>query len=103
MKKEEILARSRAEKKDEGTEYAMGKGRLYGIAAMTIIYLALLSFNWVYRQNSDTLFAMYWIYVGFELLGRYKVTKKPVLLFGAVMGILACAGFLTAYVIRIVR
>lgn len=103
MKKDEILAKSRAEKKDEGTEYALGKGRLYGISAMTIIYLALLVFNWVYSQSNYTLFGMYWIYLGFELLGRYKVTKQPILLCGAIIGILACAGFIFAYVISIVR
>ena len=103
MKKEEILARSRAENKDEGTEYALGKGRLYGIMAMTIVYLVLLIFNYFYDQNSYTLFAMYWIYLGFELLGRYRVTKRPMLLCGSVIGMLFCIGFIAAYVISVVR
>lgn len=34
MKKEEILAKSRAENKDEGIEYAANKGRNYGVKAL---------------------------------------------------------------------
>ena len=37
MNREEILALSRAEKKDEGEEFALGKGRLYGEAALTFM------------------------------------------------------------------
>lgn len=103
MKKEEILARSRAEKKDEGAEYAMDKGRLYGIAAMTVVYLALLVFNWIYRQSSHALFAMYWVYVGFELLGRYKIAKKPMLLCGAVASVLMGLVFIVIHIISAVR
>ena len=33
MKKEEILARSRQEKADEGIEYAMNRGRSAGVRA----------------------------------------------------------------------
>ena len=35
MTKEEILARSRNEKKDEGTEYIASRGRRWGVAAMS--------------------------------------------------------------------
>lgn len=34
MTKEEILERSRKEKKDEGTEYMMNRGRRYGVMAV---------------------------------------------------------------------
>lgn len=37
MTKEEILERSRKEKKDEGTEYMMNRGRRYGVMAMSSI------------------------------------------------------------------
>lgn len=103
MEKEEILAMSRAEKKDEGAEYVMDKGRRYGIAAMTMIYLALLVFNMIYHQNSYTLFAMYWIYVGFEFLGRYKVTKKSVLLCGSIASVVLGIVFVAVHIISVAR
>lgn len=103
MKKEEILARSRAEKKDEGTEFVLGKGRLYGVLGMTIMYLALLIFNFFYDQSNAALFTVYWFYLGFELLGRYKVIKQTGLLFSAIMGILAGLGFAAAHIICVVR
>lgn len=103
MEKEEILAMSRAEKKDEGAEYVMDKGRRYGIAAMTMIYLALLVFNMIYHQNSYTLFAMYWIYLGFEFLGRYKVTKKSVLLCGSIASVVLGIVFVAVHIISVAR
>ncbi len=103
MKKEEILARSRAEKRDEGVEFELGKGRLYGITGMTVLYLALLIFNWVYNQNNSSLFAMYWTYLAFEMLGRYRVIKKKSLLAGGILSAMAAAGFLIAHIITVVR
>ncbi len=47
MTKEEILARSRNEKKDEGTEYIASRGRRWGVAAMSLMYLALISIQLV--------------------------------------------------------
>ncbi len=55
MKKEEILEKSRAEKKDEGVEFALEKGRLYGVTGMTLLYFALLIFNCIYKQNKGVL------------------------------------------------
>ena len=103
MKKEEILAKSRAEKKDEGVEFALSKGRTYGIIGMTFMYLALLVFNWIYDQDCSTLFAMYWTYLSFELFGRYTVTKQKALFVGALLSLIAGLGFAAAYVIGIVR
>ena len=52
MTKEEILARSRNEKKDEGTEYIASRGRRWGVAAMSLMYLALIVFNWFNGQDN---------------------------------------------------
>lgn len=103
MQKEKILARSRAEKKDEGMEYSMNRGRLYGMAAMTVIYIALFVFNWIYHQKNYSLFAMYWVYLGFESLGRYTIIKKPVLLFCFILSIIIGILFIAAHIISVVR
>ncbi len=103
MNREEILALSRAEKKDEGEEFALGKGRLYGEAALTFMYLALLVFNWIYDRDNSMLFGLYWMYLAFELIGRYRVKRQKLLLSGAVISIIASLCFTAGYVISVVR
>lgn len=103
MEKDEILAKSRAEKKDEGVEFALDRGRLFGIMGMTFMYLALLIFNWIYDQDCSSLFAMYWTYLGFELFGRYKVTRQRALLLAGICSIFAALLFAAAHVIGAVR
>lgn len=103
MKKEEILERSRAEKKDEGVDFALKKGRLYGITGMTLLYLALLVFNRVHKQNNSSLFAMYWTYLAFEMFGRYKVRRSKKALAGGIISILMAAVFLVSHIIMVVR
>ena len=94
MKKEEILEKSRAEKKDEGVEFALEKGRLYGITGMTLLYLALLVFNRIYEQNNSSLF---------EMFGRYRVRKNKNSLAVGIVSILMAAGFLVSHIIMVVR
>lgn len=103
MKKEEILERSRAEKKDEGVEFEQGRGRLYGIAGMTVLYLVLIIFNWAYKQNNSSLFAVYWTYLAFEMFGRYRVIRKKSLFTEGIISAIAAAGFLIAHIIMVVR
>ncbi len=103
MKKEEILEKSRAEKKDEGVEFALEKGRLYGITGMTLLYLALLVFNCIYGQNNSSLFAMYWTYLAFEMFGRYRVRRNKSSLMIGIISILMAAGFLVSHIVIVVR
>ena len=42
MTKEEILAKSRNEKKDEGVEYIASRGRRWGVAAMSLMFIVLV-------------------------------------------------------------
>ncbi len=94
MEKEEILARSRQEKPDEGTEYARSKGAALGMAGMCLMFLCLILFNLFNGISSHALMAMFWAYLGLESLGQYRVTGQKLLLTGAVLGILA--GILSA-------
>lgn len=89
MKKDEILAKSRAEKQDEGVEYIANKGMHYGIKAMTIMFIGLLLFNWVRGQRNEIIFALWWTYVGFEALRKYRADQQKSYLIAAVFGILA--------------
>lgn len=103
MNKEEILAKSRAERKDEGTEYILSRGRIFGVAGMTFMYLALIIFNFVFDKDNSCLFAVYWMFLGFEYMGRYRASQKRADLITSVIGIIAGVCFAAAYVISVVR
>ena len=47
MKKDEILAKSRKEGKDEGTIYAQNKGRGFGVVGLSLIFIFVAIFNFV--------------------------------------------------------
>lgn len=103
MTKEEILARSRNEKKDEGTEYIASRGRRWGVAAMSLMYLALSVFNWANGQDNDQLLAVFWAYLSFEEYGMYKVTHERSRLIAAILGLVAAVLFAVCYVITVLR
>ena len=47
MNREEILAKSRAEKTDEGMQQAENRGRRIGISAFCCVYVFIVIFNFV--------------------------------------------------------
>ena len=103
MTKEEILAKSRNEKKDEGTEYIASRGRRWGVAAMSLMYLALIVFNWFNGQDHDQLMAMFWAYLSFEAYGMYKVNHERMRLIAAICGLIVAVLFAVCYVITVLR
>lgn len=101
MKKEEILAKSRAEKQDEGVEYVANKGRYYGVKAMSAVFIALILFNlWQGKPNS-AIYVMFWTYAGFESIGKYRANGERSWLFAGVCGVLTGALNCVIYVIDV--
>lgn len=94
MNKEEILEKSRSEKEDEGVTYAANKGRRYGVAAMCLMMIVLLAFNWFQGQNNYAILAILWAYLGLEAYGTYKVTngkgRLVVFVCGVTASVVAC-------------
>ena len=103
MTKEEILAKSRNEKKDEGTEYIASRGRRWGVGAMSLMFIALSVFNWANGQDNDQLLAVFWAYLSFEEYGMYKVTHERSRLIAAICGLVAAVLFAACYVITVLR
>ena len=103
MNKEEILARSRQEKKDEGVEYALDRGRRAGITAMSLIFMLICIFNFWQGYSNYAVFAMYWMYFGFESYGRYVGSKQKISLMGMVLGIVTSLTFFAAHVMYVLR
>ena len=103
MTKEEILAKSRNEKKDEGTEYIASRGRRWGVGAMSLMFIALSVFNWANGQDNDQLLAVFWAYLSFEEYGMYKVNHERMRLIAAILGLVAAVLFAVCYVITVLR
>ena len=103
MTKEEILAKSRNEKKDEGTEYIASRGRRWGVGAMSLMFIALSVFNWANGQDNDQLLAVFWAYLSFEEYGMYKVNHERMRLIAAICGLIVAVLFAVCYVITVLR
>ncbi|KGE18728.1 DUF6442 family protein [Paenibacillus wynnii] len=103
MKREEILEKSRQEKRDEGKEFVLDKGRKSGVIGMVIIFCILAVFN-LYNNRQETnsaLIAMMFGYLGFEGLGLYKVTKRKLDLIKIIAGCVISISFLVIYLTKV--
>ncbi len=102
MTKEEILERSRKEKKDEGTEYMMNRGRRYGVMAMSSMFIILAVFNMYQGQDNNQILAIFWAYLGYESYGMYTATHQKKRLVAAAAGVIAGILFAITYVIHVI-
>jgi len=101
MEKEEILEKSRQEKRDEGKEFVFDKGRKSGVTGMVIIFCILAVFNlYTGREATNSaLVAMMFAYLSCESLGKYTITKRKIDLFKIIIGSVVCMYFFVHYFI----
>ena len=99
-KKQETLAKSRQENKDEGLEYAQNKGRGIGISGMMIVFVFLMVYDLIKGIDNDAFFALFWTYPGLESYVKYRIRKEKTFLVAGVAGIIAGIFFLITYIIR---
>ncbi|MNC44062.1 hypothetical protein D3C76_122350 [compost metagenome] len=88
MNKELILEKSRQEKKDEGKEFVLDRGRKFGVIGMLIMFGSLAVFN-LYNDHQGTnaaLLAVVMGYLGCESFGIYSITKKKMDLIKIILG-----------------
>ena len=72
MNREEILAKSRAEKMDEGMQQAENRGRRIGVSAFCCVYVFIVIFNFVQGYPSYGFHAMFWAFVAAEAYPNYR-------------------------------
>lgn len=101
MNKEEILRKSREEKQDEGREYVYNRGRRLGISAVTVVMIILVIFNIINDESNYAILGMYWIYLGFEALGQYRVAKERTMLVSTVAGVFAGVVFVICHILGV--
>ncbi|MBT9777630.1 hypothetical protein GPL15_14090 [Clostridium sp. MCC353] len=103
MNKDEILAKSRAEKRDEGMEQAENKGRRIGISAFCGVFIFIVVFNLFHGQSSYVPQAMFWAFIAAESYPKYRFTNSKTYLVSTVAGTIASAASLASYIIGVLR
>ena len=102
MNKEEILQRSRAEKKDEGEIHAQRAGQSWGFIAMSAMYFAVTLATVLCGERVNTLapfHAIYFTGIGMQFIGYAKTNAQKVFfVFGTVL-ILSGIGFFILYIL----
>ncbi len=101
MLKEEILAKSRSERTDEGMENAGNRGRQFGFIAFCAMFIVLMVFI-VLFDSVKTFFAisaLFWIYVSVEAYAKYRFAKNKACMVTTVAGGVAAFAFLANYIL----
>lgn len=98
MNRDEILERSRKEKKDEGIEFAMNRGRRIGTVGISAVFIILATINIWKGINNYALFAVFWTYAGLESIGKYSITKGRLLLITSICTTLAGLLYFVCYI-----
>lgn len=101
MKKEEILSKSRQEKKDEGIEFTENKGRKLGFIIFICIYVFILAFNAEVGRSSYELYALCLTFLSSESILKYKFTHKNRYLIISIICIIATISSLGKYIIML--
>ena len=100
MEKQDILEKSRREKRDEGVTYAENKGRRYGEISFCLLIIAVLVYDFAKGLDSYLPLALFWGYLAAEGLGKYQARRERKYLWVVVCGAVASLCFLLCYVLR---
>ncbi|MCI2057650.1 MAG: DUF6442 family protein [Oscillibacter sp.] len=103
MDKDEILKKSREAREDEGTVYAENRGRRYGVMGFCTVFIVILIFNLVTRQNNFVPYSMFFAYLAAEALGRYQITRQKALLTATVLGTFSSVCFLACHILDVLH
>lgn len=101
MEKEEVLAMSRKEKKDEGFTDAENQGRKVGFLAFCALFIVIVFFNLFTAQINYAPMALFWGFVAAEAYPKYAFTKKSGYLVTVILGTLASLSCLSAYIVSV--
>lgn len=99
MNREEILAKSREEKHDEGFLEAENQGRKIGMIAFCIIFIFIIIFNLINGIKSYGPMTMFWAFLAAESYPKYRFTKNKLYLCHTIVSAIASLGFLLCYIL----
>lgn len=103
VNKEEILAKSRNEKNDEGLIDATNRGQRKGIVTFCLVFIFIVLFNLFTGQSNYAPMAMFFAFNAAEAYPKYKFTKNKAHLVTTIASSIACIAFLINLVIATLR
>ena len=103
MNKEEILAKSREAREDEGMTAVENKGRRTGIVAFCCVEVIFLIVDFIFGNESYAPLAMFWAFISAEAYPKYRFTKKKIFLIMTIVAGLASAVNIVSYIIACMR
>ncbi len=101
MNREEILAKSRKERNDEGMVEAENKGRKIGLCVFCAVSAFIILFNFFNGQSSYAPMAMFWAFIAAEAYPKYTFTKQKSYLIITIAGAIAAIASLGSFVITV--
>lgn len=101
MKKEEILRKSREEKNDEGVTYEKNEGLRFGVIGFCTIFVIIMVFNIIMKQNNFVPYSMFFGFMACEALGKYRFKKTNAYLFTIILASVASILFLACYILTV--
>jgi hypothetical protein len=103
-RKEEILAKSRMSKRDEGMENADIKGTKIGVIAYAIISFILIIISIPNQMNVVyTIAALSFTFCFGGTVSHYRFTKNKLYLLGAVWSVIAAITFALMVILSVVK
>lgn len=99
MNKEDILDRSRKERKDEGMEQAISTSRNHGFIIMSILLCVVGILDLLYAKDIrafEAVSAIFWGFWSLEHFSKYRFNKKGIELLNAVV---ACLGSILCFLL----
>ena len=103
MNKDEILKKSRQQKKDEGVEYTENNGRKFGFSAFCCVFIFEVIFNSFLGEQSYAIFALFWTFIAAEAIAKYRFTRKKAYLITIIAGFVAAIASLASFVLVSLR
>ncbi|MDZ4994111.1 hypothetical protein GNF80_14210 [Clostridium perfringens] len=103
MDKNDILAKSRNSRRDEGMEYVENKGRKIGFVIFSFIFVFIIVFNLFFSKGNNSVFyaasSMFWVFISAEAFQKFKFTQKKVDLVTGIAGAIATVCWLANFII----
>lgn len=103
MNKEEVLAKSRKEKIDEGFVEAENRGRKIGYVVFSFISIFLIIFNFINGRKNYEIIALIFAFLGAESYSKYSFTKQKTFLISSLAGIIVAVTFIVNHILLVLR
>ncbi len=101
MNKEEVLARSRKERINEGVVEAENRGRKWGYVVFSIVGIFIIIFNFINGQKSYEIMALVFALLEAEAYTKYLFTKQKVFFISSICGAIATVAFLASHILLV--